>query len=295
MHLRLLPILFTVALPFAGCSAGGDGETADILQPGSPEWYLDAAVMNAERGDFPKALEHLDNAVGGEGQGAEDALVWRTVMTAGLARGHREIAEACKEGIEAKPDQTATLRGPLQQAQRDARQYTIELVEGLGDFEEALAGGDVTLEFPFPSGSSVPSPVLEGVAEGDAVPEQRMADGISDALRRHQILAVAEMVGEGDDANAAQAKFSGGSATVPADQARITIARYLVALSPLFDTQMLNDPKIRAIVLDRAEQWIQPFVESEDEDQKATAEELVEKIEDERRDMGGTRRRLDRG
>ncbi len=294
MQTKALLVAFAATLALLGCSTDGGESQANALKPGSPEWFLDATVMNVERGDFVKALEHLENATKGEGPGAERAVVWRTVMTAGLALGHREAAEACKEGIEAKPDSAANLRGPLQQAQRDSRQYTIELVEGLGDFEKVLAKGQVTLDFPFPTGATNESPVMAGIAGGDAVPEQQLADGIAHTLRRHQILSVAEMAGVPGDANAAQAKFDAGPVSVSEDHARITVVRYLADISPMFDTQMLNDPKIRKIVLDRADQWIAPYLESEDEDQKAAAEELKEIIEDERRDMGGSRRRLDR-
>lgn len=293
MQIQKLVVALIAAALIVSCTGGG---SAEALGPeaGSAEWYWDAAVMNVERGDYPKALEHLENAVAGEGEFSERAVVWKTVVTAGLARGHRRVAEACKSGIEAKPESSDSLTGFLQQAQRDARQYTIDLLEGLGEFEKTLADGKLTMDFPFPSGTANESPALMSVSDGDAVPEAQMIDAVDHALRRYQILAVTEMAGA-DGPSAAQAQFDQGPVTVPAPRARMSVARLLVGISPLLDTQMMNDPKIRKILLDRAEQWVQPQLEGEDEDLKAAAEELMEKIEDERRDMGGTRRRLERG
>lgn len=293
MQIKTPLAVLAMALLLISCST--DGGASRGPRPDSAEWYIDAAVMNVERGDFPKALEHLDSAIDREGPAVQDAIVWKTIMTAGLTLGHREVAEACKSGIEAKPDSSASLRGVLQQAQRDSRQYAIEFLEGLGAFEKTLAEGQVALRFPFPSGSVAESPVIATVSSGDAIPEGQMADGIYHTLRRNQIRAVSEMVGAPDEPPAAQAKFDAGPPSVPEMEARLSIARYLAAMSPLFDREMLNDPKIRKIVLDRAEQWITPHLESENEDLKEAAEELQKTIEDERRDLGGKKRRLDRG
>ncbi len=291
MHIRTSSAALVAALVLSSC--GGGGQPAGP-RAGSPEWYWEATVQNYDSGDFPKALEHLSNAASGEGDIAEKAKVWKTVMTAGLALGHRELAEACKSSMAAKPATASSLTGVLQQAQRDSRQYAIELLEGLGDFEKTLKAGHATLAFPFPSGNSVEAPAIANLSKGDAVPEGQLADGILQTLRRNQIIAVTEMIGTPGEANAAQAKLAAGPVTPPEPQARLSITTYLVHLSPLFDTQMLNDPKLRKIALDRAEQWLQPCVDSEDEAVKAAAEKLTARIEDERRDMGGARRKLKR-
>ena len=82
MHIKSPLAAVATALLLISCSTDG-GESLGP-RPDSAEWYIEAAEMNVGRGDFPKALEHLDTAIDREGPAVQDAIVWKTVMTAGL-------------------------------------------------------------------------------------------------------------------------------------------------------------------------------------------------------------------
>lgn len=282
-------LIATLCLLGAACGGGG-AETGPA--PGTAEWYWAAAEENFEVGDFAKATEHLEQVIKDDGPLKQKAVIWRTVLLDGLARGYTEVAEAYRLGIKEKPEAAGYYQNALQQAHRDARQYAIELAESLGDVDEAMSGDAVTLEFPFPSGSATPAPVLATVEAGDRVPDEQLAAALDHTRRRGVILATAELAGLKDQANQAANQFAAGSVEVPADEARLTMAKILLDHSVLFDRLRLNQPDVRKILVDRSEQWSQPFLESENEEMKTRAESFQEEIEDERRDMDRKARRL---
>ena len=78
----------------------------------------------------------------------------------------------------------------------------------------------------------------------------------------------------------------------PAEKLRKSIGRRPdvdLALSAGFSEDRMNDPRIRELILQRAEHWIASGLESEDEAVKERADEFVDIIEDERRDIKGLR------
>lgn len=272
-----------IAVSFlVGCSSGPEGPAQ-----GSSEWYWQSAATEHEDGDFPDAVEELGYAAEGEGEWAQRAVVWHGLLTAGLARGNAAASETCRLALEENADLMALVRGPMQQVQRDARQNIISFVEGLGDFESALGTGDVILDIPFPPGDLVESSLMASLAGGQQISDVQLQAGIKQMLALGVMETVALMAGSGDDLAGAQATFEAGPVTVDAEDVKMIVANYLVDMSYSFTKDRINEPNIRDVVLQRAGDWIESGLESENEGIKEQSEALRDVIEDERRDVKG--------
>lgn len=280
-HHCIVGLAIAVSL-LVGCSSGPEGPAQ-----GSSEWYWQSAATEHEDGDFPDAVEELGYAAEGEGEWAQRAVVWHGLLTAGLARGNAAASETCRLALEENADLMALVRGPMQQVQRDARQNIISFVEGLGDFESALGTGDVILDIPFPPGDLAEASLMASLADGQQISDVQLQAGIQQMLALGVMETVALMAGSGDDLAGAQATFEAGPVTVDAEDVKMIVANYLVDMSYSFTKDRINEPNIRDVVLQRAADWIESGLESENEGIKEQSEALRDVIEDERRDVKG--------
>jgi hypothetical protein len=278
----LIAVLIAAVGILGGCSSGPEGPAR-----GSSEWYWESAATEHQEGDFPNAVEELLTASDGGDEWAQRAVVWHGLLTAGLARGNAAVAESCRLGTEENPDLIQIVGGPMQQAQRDARQGIITFVEGLGSFESAIGTGDLVLEIPFPPGEQSESSLLASLEAGEQISDAQLQSTIQQTLSRGVMETVALMVGSGDDLAKAQSMLESGPVTVGADEVKLVVANYLVDMSTAFTKEQMDEPNIRDVVLQRAGQWIESGLESQDESIKAQSERLRDVIEDERRDVKG--------
>lgn len=283
-------LVLTAALMIGGCTVGDGSDIAP--KGGSTEWFWLGVEENLEKGNYPKLLENLDALTGEESEFQNRSILMRGVVLTGLAQGHMALADTFRKGIAASDKAAPTLRNPLQQAHRDARQYAIKFVESLGDVEKAIGEGAVALDFPLASGSAAVPSTFTAVEEGEVVAGPQMSLMIDQALRRGLILAATDLGGFGEDSAKATTAFEAGGVEISNDDARMGIAKTLLDLSVLFDRDRINQPDIRKILIDRSEQWSQPFLEAEDEELKKRAEEFQDEIADERRDVDRKARRL---
>ena len=282
-------VIAAISMHFA-CGGGGGGEAGPRL--GTPEYSWALAAEFQQMGQFDKAIEPLDNLAEGDSDLKNKAILWRAVLQDGQARGHQELAEGYRLAMEEDDSLMAKFQNPLQQAYRDARQYSIDFVESLGELEDAIGSG-AKLEFPVPEGSAAKPAPLAAIEKGEEVLDSMLGTLPELTLTRGVLLAGAELAGKGDDVDQAASAIGSGGVALNEDETRLVIAKMLLDRSVLFDKKRLYQPDIRKIVIDRAEQWAQPYLESENEDLKAQAEQLMKEVEDERRELEGKRRLLD--
>lgn len=281
-HSNWITGLALTASLLIGCGSGPTGP-----QRGTAEFYWQSALTAYGEGDFPAALEELKYAADGEGEFASRAAVLTGVLTAALARANMQVADSLRKGIEENEDLTEMVRTPLQQAERNARQNIISFVEELGNFKAALGTGDVTLAIPFPPGNRNESAEMNSLEMGEMISPLQLADGIMKLTQLGVVETVSMAAGMGDDIAGAQAKLDAGPVTIPGAQFPLIVAGFLVDMSGSFAQKKMNDPKIRDVVIQRAEEWIAPGLESEDADIKKRAEDLKFDIENEKRDRKG--------
>ena len=280
----------TAAILIGAACGGGSAETGPRL--GTPEYSWQLAVDYTAEGAFAKALEPLDNLAAGDSELKNKAVLWRAVLLDGLARGHQDLAEGYRLAMQESPKLAPRYQNPIQQAYRDSRQYAIDFVEKIGDLDKAL-NASPALDFPFPPGSPSKPAQLSALEKGDELHESQVKDLPAVTVGRGVVLAATEMAGKGDAANDAQAAYRAGPINLDPDKTRLTVVKMLLDRSVLFDKMRLYQPDVRKIVIDTAEKWNKPYLESENEELKKQAEQLQKEIEDERLEMEGKRRRLD--
>ena len=276
-QLFLGSILLGSSLFFSACSGGGPSAPRE----GSPEWLWLAAQENFEAGDYAKTDEHLDKLAGTDSEWQKSAITWRIVLLSGLSRSHRALSDAYSKGAEEASGKAAGFQNGIQQNQRDGRQYGIELAEALPKYLKALGdGGNVTLDFPFPSGSPNESALVKRIEGGDVLPAPQQAEATEQEVKRGVLLQAALLSGSGEDVSAARTKFGSGPVEVPRQVFMNALGRSMWIVSEMFDRTHLNQPDIEKIFVGHATKLVEPALESDNEDLKTQAEELKEEIEE---------------
>ena len=291
MNFRLAPIAALAGL--LGCGGGAAGP-----REGTPEWHWENALFFYDRAEFSKMVDEGDSVIAVETPLKDRALVWRTILLMGLSRGYMEIGDAYRAGIENKPDLAPLYDPLLQQVNREARQFAIEFTESLGDLDRAWGDGDVICQFPFPPAAANPPLALEGISRGQNIPMEQVENTSRRTILRGLVLAATEFCGfsglgnESESADAARAAFELGPVAIANDDARFATAKMLLDVSLIFDRKRANDAKIRLALIQRAEQWTRPYLESADSGLKIRAQDFAHEVEDERRDVRWEDRRF---
>jgi hypothetical protein len=264
-------------LVFSACSGGGPSAP----QEGSPEWLWLAAEENFAVGDYAKTDEHLKELADAESEWQKRAVTWRIVLLSGLSRSYRSLGDAYSKGAEESPAQVSDFSNGIQQNQRDARQYGIELAEALPKYLKILGSdGNVTLDFAFPAGSPNESALAKRIEGGDVIPDAQQAEATEQEVKRGVLLQATLFAGTGEDVNAARTKFGAGSVEVPRTVFMNALGRTMWIVSEVFDRTHLNQPDIEKIFVTHATKSIETALASDNEELKEQAEELKEEMEE---------------
>ena len=292
MQTKYVPFHATILgclLLLSACSGGGSGGPVQ----GSPEWLWLAAQENFAAADYVKTQEHLDKLADTESEWQKRAAVWRIVVLSGLSRAYRELSDIYSKGAETNNAQSSRFQNGIQQNQRDSRQYAIDLAESLPKYQKLFSDdADILLDFAFPSGNPNDSPLALRLEGGEVLNEDQQANATQQVVERGVILQAVLLAGEGEDVNAARAKFEAGAVEVPRQSFMNALGRTMWIVSELFDRTHLNLPDIEKILVMQAMKSIEPALESDDEDLKTEAEELKEEIEEKQKLEEQIRRRL---
>lgn len=286
VHSRLLcstaVALAAVCLFGTACTEGDTGP-----RQGTPEWFMGAAKDNYAMGDYTKTVEQLKEAMKAEGEMAAHAGVWRFALTGGLALGYDQLADSFVKGTEANEARIGEFQPSINEYRRRTRINAIQFAEGVGAIENLIEGQEsVTLDVPLPDSDGTPSTVLSSVEVGNKVEAEIPA--MEDAtLSRGLFTVLSTLSGEKPFGELIEeAEGEGIQATV--DQVGFGVARILLDISVMFDREGLNDFKIRAHILNMANKWVEPHLESEEFAERVKDFEFD--MENERRDMDGKRR-----
>ncbi len=281
MRMRLWTQLF-VAIALSGltlvsCTSGGGGP-----QAGSPEWYWQAAQETYTAGDFDKTQQHLKEVADGDSEYKDQATLWRASITGGLARGYMELGNALADAMEEDDSLAGAYTVRVQGYRRDARRHAINFTESIGMVRKvAEQQPEVSLRFPFPSGSANESQTLVKLREGEKVMDAQIEAAVDDTLRRGLLLQTAQMADAGEDVAKAKGMFESGEAKVPQIVFLQNLGKSLYEISALFGSKQLHEPKIQKVMLDSALQCLGPALEAEDEALKEQATLIKKEIDKE--------------
>ena len=247
---------------------------------GTPEWYWSAANEQFAKGDLAKTQEHLGKIMAGENPFKRRAGPWHLVVLAGMAHGYKELAEAYDTGGKQSKTQAAEFRRVVNDMNRLSRLYSMGLAEEVNRLgKESGDAQQFALEFSFPRGSTVESVTVDRVRKAIFPPEAERAMAERWTVARAVMLEAASVVGAGTDTAKAGEMFKTLPVQVPRAVFLLGIGASLFEQSAIFDRRRLNEPDKKRLFLQMASDCLKPAAESDDQNLKTKAKELLAKIE----------------
>jgi hypothetical protein len=238
---------------------------------GTPAFYWSAAGESWASGDYLKTNEHLEKL--GTGEYAARAVPWRLVLLDGMTHGYAEVADRFETGARVNKTNPAPFRRQTSDLRSVAQRLALSFAESLQQYEKTNPSGEVTLDFPFPSGSANQSPVINKLAEGILAAGPELETAQKQAMSRAVLLAASRVVGAGEDAAKARDSFKPGSARISAEQFYRAMAESSLDTADLFSSLKLDIPDRYKFFCDRAMELAKKLPDSKE------TKELVAKIQ----------------
>lgn len=247
------------ALIAASCSTGPKPPAV-----GTPAYYWSAAKETYDAGDYVKTVQHLANLCRTDNDFTPRAQPWRLVLTAGMAKGYMELADNYEFGARANRANSMQFRRQVNDYRTLANRLALEFAESFEKFEAAQTGPEVALEFSYPSGSAIRSPILAKVG-GGAILQPAAAEELRKAhLQTSMLKMTAESVGAGEDQAKTQELFKAGVVKVPRETFILAMAKALQETTDLYSRTKLDDPKRMEFFSTHAMEALKPLPETKD-------------------------------
>jgi hypothetical protein len=241
------------------CSKGPEPPT-----PGSPAFVWNAARSTYQSGDFVKVNENLQQLVRSGSEFTARARPWAIVMSAGLARGYSETADAFEAGARMNRANPMPFRKAASQLRTAASAAALEFAEGVHQFMEAEKGADVTLAFECPSGGAAEPPSLRKVMAGQLIQESEQ-EGMVRAMVQRGVLRVAGgAVGSGNDPAKTLEALKTGEAKVSRTAFLAAVAQELFDRADLYSGTKLDLPNRARMLCQEALEAVQAGPETKE-------------------------------
>jgi hypothetical protein len=264
-----------------GCSSQ---TTSSGPKMGTPEFYLKAAEDTYKAGDFTKSVDNLGRVSRSESNLKERALPWNLVVTAGLAQGYMELADAYEKGSKVYGVNPTPFRKQMGLYRTMSERLALQFTEDFRLYQQVNPEAEVKLAFDFPTGSAAPIPDLNKVAQAIPLKEPDALKMESQVLRKAVVLSAARAVGAPDDPPKGSQAFQGGVATVPHNTFWLAMGRNLFELSKVFDRTRQDKPKFQAMMNELAMETVQKL--PQDKETKSLAgkiQDTIKKMDKEKR------------
>lgn len=233
-------------------------------KPGTPAFYWATAQEAYRAGDYARASTNLVEISRTTNEYTARARPWHIVLTAGMASGYSELAEAYAQGAKLNRAMVSNFRRQTTVLRSMAAGAAIEFVEAVHVATDNDKDPMVAIAFPRGSGPSDPPMGLKKVASG-----AWLQDSEREALQ-------AAMVQRG--VRNAEARFLAGSPppqgepkvatepglTVPRSGFFYAAAAMLHEQAALFSAGKLNQPKRLQILCQQATETLQSIPETPD-------------------------------
>lgn len=194
MRTRVFVLAALVGLLSVSCSKGPKPP-----QPGSPGFFWDSAKASYHSGDFAKTGEHLQQLVRSESEFTSRSRPWAIVISAGLARGYSETADAYEAGARMNRPNPMPFRKAASQLRTAASAAALEFAEGVHQFMDTDKTPDVTLAFDFPTGGAAEPPSLRKVSGGQLIQPSEHESLVRAMVQRGVITLAGRVAGAPND------------------------------------------------------------------------------------------------
>ncbi len=244
MHKGSIVGVMAGSLLVAGCSSG-----PPPITPGSPAFFWAVARESYRTGDLLKANTTLLELAQGESEFAARARTWHLVLSAGIAQGAWELADAYQAGSQITP---ARFRNEAAMLRSLAANTALEFTQAVRDRceEESTEGAEETvlLAFGFPPGSADRPAGLDKISGGVWIGDAEREALERAMLERGVVRAVSTIIGRPEDTVKAAAVFLAQEVRIPRETYLYGVARLLFEESGLFDAKHLSRPDRLAVM-----------------------------------------------
>jgi hypothetical protein len=198
-----------------------------------------------------KTADHLDRILQSDNEYTARAMPWSLLVTSGLASGYMELADKYQAGAKANKKAPGSFYKQASNYRSLANRITMHLAETFTTFDKTK-DGSVTLDFPFPAGTTAEVPQLAAVAQGNIPPVATAEAAENSALARGILLATCRAAGAPGDAAKAEQILKSGGGKVPRATFSLAMARSLFDSAQLYSPKRMSDFEKFSILCERA-------------------------------------------
>jgi len=232
------------------CTSCSTGPTPPA--PGTPAFFWGAARQTYHSGDFRKTNDNLMQLVRAESEFTARSRPWAAVVSAGLAHGYYDLAEAYETGAKANRQNPTPFRKQVTAYRSFSSAAALEFAETVHVFLDKDKDADVLLACEFPNGSAVEPPNLAKVEKGMLMQESEREQLEAAMLQRGVVRSMSLVVGTPDDSAKALELFKAGEPKVPRATFVYGLAKSLFDLSSLYGSNRLDQPQRLKLLCDEA-------------------------------------------
>jgi hypothetical protein len=211
--------------------------------PGSPAFIWGAAKQTYKTGDFRKTSENLMQLVRTESEFASQGRPWAVVMSAGIAQGYMDLAQAYEAGAKANRLNPTPFRKQVSMLQSLAGASALEFAENAHTLLVKSKDADVTLAFEYPTGGMAEPANLRKISAGMLMQDSEAEQVLNAMLQRGVVKTVGQMAGTPDDSAKTLELFKAGEPKVARPTFLFGMAKSLNEVSALYGSTKLDQPQ----------------------------------------------------
>src|SRR5205823_14680540 len=168
-------------------------------KPGTPAFLWNAARATYHGGDLVKTSETLQQLTRSDSEFAARARPWSIVVSAGLAQGYAETADAYETGARANRANPTPFRKEVNQLRSRASAAAVELAETVHAFLEKDKAPNVQLTFEQPTGAAAQPGGLKKITSGAWLQDSERELLLTAMLQRGVLLGAGRAAGTPED------------------------------------------------------------------------------------------------
>jgi uncharacterized membrane protein len=249
----------TGLLAGAACSTGPAPPA-----PGSAAYYWNAAGTTYRTGDLVKTSQNLQEVSKTQSEFTSRARPWAIVLTAGLAQGYADAADAYEAGARANRANPMPFRKEASQLRSLASAADMELAETVHVFLTKQTEPTVPLPFDRLTGSAAEPPAFRKIFAGAWLQDSERELFLQSMLQRGVLFSASRAAGSPDDSAKALEILKGGDAQRPRAEFLFGIAKALYDQSALFGSTKLDQPNRLRLLCQEALECLQAGPETKE-------------------------------
>lgn len=273
---------YTLAAAMLFLAACGGGPSPESTPEGQYKFAKEAIAGK----NYVKALDTLEQVIkrGPDSDLAVRANLTRAALLAGMSEAYKRMAEAYMEGYK-----SPSARAYSSQMRKMAMDYygmgrvrSVEYVEGFDRTAKHIqAEKTLTFDLPMPQTIGREATALEQVRHGKLLSDEERVKIEYEEVEAGLARAIAQMLGVGEDLNAARARLQGGSATVNPTGMLVAAGQRMCLLSAIFRPRALDDQRLDRAFHERALATVDSALERLKKEPDKKLEESAKKVKQE--------------